>query len=127
MWFEHLDNPHAFAQLYDSPEGLDRLRLFEVILRQESHLQLRFALPRFPDHPPARWGAEATEAQVVVNFWSVEELQLDGWRGESPGRLAIERADRALRISFVAEAVVLEARCAGARIDRFEACATEPV
>lgn len=97
-----------------------------MTLRPDSHLRLRFALPRFPDRPPARWDAGATEAQVVVDFWGVEELKLAGWSGESAGALAVEREAGALRVTFVSDAVRLEARSSGARIGRFSAYATWP-
>jgi hypothetical protein len=126
MWFHQCDNAHALERLYDSAEGLDQLRLFEITLTLESHVRLRLALPRFPDHPPSRWNSEATEAQVVISCWFVEDLELGGWRGESAGTLALERVDHRLRVSFVSSEVRLEATCAGARIDGFEAYATYP-
>ena len=125
MWFDFCDNPHAFQRLYDSPEGLDRLRLFEIVLRQESHLQLRFALPRFPDHPPPRWSSEASEAQVVINCWLVEGFRLEGWAGESAGTFSLERHADRLNVAFLSQAVRLECSCRGARIDRFDAYATD--
>ena len=125
MWFQQCDNAQALERLYDSAEGLDQLRLFEVVLGPESHLRMRLALPRFPDHPPARWIPEATEAQVEVDCWFVEQLELDGWRGESEGTLAIERGEGKLRISFTSSEVRLRGVCAGARIRGFEAYATE--
>ena len=126
-WFERCDNPEAVRALYDSGEGLDRVRLVELRLGQhDPHLWLRVELPRFPDRPPARWHPEATVAQATVAFWFVEEVRLEGWSGDAEGTLSLVRADGGLRMAFESGAMRLAARCLGARVDGFGAHAVWP-
>lgn len=120
MWYDSCHNPQALHALYDSGEGLDRVRLFAVTLRPDGpHLELRVELPRFPDHPPARWHPEANRVQVAVDIWSVEELKVDGWIPESAGQLTLSRAGDALELAYESDAVRISARCSGAMIARF--------
>jgi hypothetical protein len=106
--------------MYASDEGLERVRLFAVMLRPDGRgVELRVELPRFPDHPPKRWDAEANRVQVVLDLWSVEELKIEGWTPESAGVLALSRDGDALRLSFKSEEVRITARCGTARIARF--------
>jgi hypothetical protein len=122
MWYESCENPHALQALYDSGEGLGRVELFEVTLGpHDRHLRLRVQLPRFPDHPPGRWHPEANAVQVVLDFWSVSELKIEGWRHEAIGMLTLARDGDGLRLAFASDAVRITARCAAARIDRFQA------
>lgn len=128
MWYERCVNPHGFERMYDSPEGLDRVELYEVVLRPDGrYLQLRVELPRFPERPPPRWDALANAVQVAVDFWSVEELSVEGWSHLAVGRLSLVPEGDALRLSFEAGTVRITARCATARIQRFIAYTAEPL
>lgn len=127
MWYEACMNPHAIERLYSSGQGLDRVELFELCLdREATHLQLRVQLPRFPDHPPARWGAEANAVQVTVSFWSIDDLRLEGRSGEAIGDLSLSREGERLRLGFASDTVRLSAWCELARIDRFSAYTDSP-
>ena len=127
MWYERCVNPQGFGRMYDSPEGLDRVELYEVVLRPDGRfLQLRVELPRFPDRPPPRWDPLANRVQVTVDFWSVEELRVEGWSHRAAGRLSLVPAGEGLRLSFESEAVRIAARCGLARINRFAAYTAEP-
>ena len=121
MWYEACDNPQAFRELYASGEGLDRVRLFAALLHGDGpHLELRVELPRFPDHPPARWrDPEANRVQVTVQVWSVRDLRIEGWTPESAGLLTLDRASDGLALAFQSETVRINARCASAWIARF--------
>ncbi|HEX2209964.1 MAG TPA: Imm50 family immunity protein [Longimicrobium sp.] len=122
MWFDACENPQAFAQMYASAGGLDEVELFEAVLTREGRLlRLRMELPRFPERPPARWSPDANRVQVTVDFWSVEELRIEGWRYRIPGRLSLVRAGDGLRLAFDSPGVRITAWCALARIDRFSA------
>lgn len=126
MWYESCENPHAFSELYASPEDLDRVELVEVVLRPDGQrLRLRVELPRFPDHPPARWHAGANAVQVAVDFWSVDDLKIEGWSHQAAGVLALVRDGGGLRLAFHADAMRITARCQFARIDRFYAYTDE--
>lgn len=127
MWYESCENPHAFSRLYASGEGLDRVELFEVVLRPDGqHLRMRVELPRFPDHPPRRWDRDANAVQVVVDFWSVDDLNIDGLSYEAVGLLSLTRGADGLHLAFESDAVRIRARCELARIDRFHAYACWP-
>jgi hypothetical protein len=119
MWYELCVNPQALRALYDSAEGLDRVRLFAVALRQDGRLELRVELPRFPDHPPERWHPEANRVQVALDAWSVQDLRIQGWAPESAGLLTLSRAGDALDLSFGSEAVRITLCCEAARIAGF--------
>lgn len=126
MWYEACENPQPFGEMYASAEGLDRVRLFEVILgRDGARLRLRVQLPRFPDRPPARWSPEANAVQVAVDFWLVEELGIEGWSHAPAGLLSLVREGDGLRLAFDSPHVRIGARCALARIDRFSAYTEE--
>ena len=119
-WFARCENPHAFGQMYASARGLERVRLFEVVLDREGRrLRMRMELPRFPDRPPARWSRQANAVQVTVDFWSVCALRVDGWSHDPAGVLSLTREGEGLRLLFDAPDVRIAARCAMARIDRF--------
>lgn len=127
MWYELCHNPQAIAQLYASGEGLDRVRLFEAVLRPYGRLlRLRMELPRYPDHPPRRWSREANAVQVTVDFWFIEDLKIDGWVDEPDGLLSLTPDGDGLRVAFQSERVHITARCVLARIDRFSAYTSEP-
>jgi hypothetical protein len=120
MWYESCLNPQALRALYASGEGLDRVRLFTVVLRPDGRsVQLRVELPRFPDHPPERWDAEASRVQVTLDLWSVADLKIEGWTPESAGLLTLSPDGDALRLSFASEEVRITARCGAARIAGF--------
>lgn len=122
MWYERCENPQALAQLYASGDDLDRVELFEVALRPDGrHLRLRVQLPRYPDHPPRRWHPEANAVQVVLDFWSVDDLRIEGWSDAAVGLLTLARDGGGLRLAFASDAVRITARCALARIDRLRA------
>jgi hypothetical protein len=122
MWYKACENPHAFSELYASGEDLDRVELFEVTLHPDGrHLRLRVQLPRYPDHPPGRWHPEANAVQVVVDFWSIGDLTIEGWSHEAIGQLTLARDGDGLRLAFASDAVRITARCESARIDRFHA------
>lgn len=119
MWYENCANPQALRALYASSEGLDRVRLFAVVLRPDGRsVELRVELPRFPDHPPERWDPEANHVQVTLDLWSVEDLKLEGWTPESAGLLTLSPAGDALHLSFESQEVRITARCGAARIAR---------
>lgn len=127
MWYEACENSQAFGRLYSSGQGLDRVELFEMVLQPyRGHLRLRVELPRFPDHPPARWDPEASAVQVTVDFWFVDDLKVEGWSHEGIGLLSLSRAADGLHLSFASEALRITARCEVARIDRFTAYSTWP-
>jgi hypothetical protein len=119
MWYELCVNPQALRALYDSAEGLDRVRLFAVALRQDGRLELRVELPRFPDHPPERWHPEANRVQVALDAWSVQDVRIQGWAPESAGLLTLSRAGDALDLAFQSEGVRITLRCGMARIAGF--------
>lgn len=125
-WYELCHNPQAIAELYTAGEGLDRVRLFEAVLGRYGLLRLRVELARFPDRPPARWGREANAVQATVDFWFVDDLQVDGWSDEAAGRLSLTRDGDRLRVAFESDTVRISARCVLARIDRFSAYTREP-
>lgn len=119
MWYESCLNPQALRALYASGEGLDRVRLFTVVLRPDGRsVELRVELPRFPDHPPERWDAEASHVQVTLDLWSVADLKVEGWMPESAGLLTLSPNGDTLRLSFESEEVRITARCGAARIAR---------
>lgn len=120
MWYEVCLNPQAIRALYASGEGLDLVHLFTVVLRPDGRaVELRVELPRFPDHPPERWDADATRVQVTLDLWSVADLKVEGWTPESAGLLTLVPDGDALRLSFESEEVRITARCGAARIARF--------
>ena len=117
MWLSSCDNPQAIQRLYDSADGLERVELFEAVLQRDGpRLQLRLELPRFPDHPPARWHAEANAVQVVLDLWGAADLSIQGWESSNVGRFTLARNGDALHASFVSQGMRLRARCASARI-----------
>lgn len=120
MWYECCENPQAFERMYATPQGLDLVQLFSVVLRPEGRgVELRMELPRFPDHPPPRWDPEANRVQVTLDLWSVDDLKIEGWAPQSAGLLALSRAGDELHLSFQSEEVRITARCGAARIARF--------
>jgi hypothetical protein len=119
MWSESCLNPQALRALYASCEGLDRVRLFTVVLRPDGRsVELRVELPRFPDHPVERWDPEATRVQVTLDLWSVAALKVEGWMPESAGLLTLSPDGDTLQLSFASEEVRITARCGAARIAR---------
>ena len=123
MWYESCENPQAFRELYDSGEGLDRVRMFAVILHENGrNLEMRVELPRLPDHPPERWlwrEPEADRVQVTLQVWFVEDLRIEGWTPGSAGLLTLARAGDGLALAFESEAVRITTRCASAWIAKF--------
>lgn len=98
---------------------LEEVDLHEVALQRDGpRLQLRFDLPRFPDHPPARWHADANAVQVTVDFWMIEELIVNGWGTTNTGVLTLRPSSDGLRVSFAASGASLSCRCSVARIVR---------
>ena len=119
MWYELCENPQALRALYATGAGLDRVRLFAVALRPDGRgVELRVELPRFPDHPPPRWDAEANRVQVALDVWSVAALKVEGWTPESAGLLTLSRDGDALHLSFQSAEVRITLRSAAARIAR---------
>lgn len=126
MWYEACDNPRALRELYTSGDGLERVEMFGVTLHREgTRLGLRIQLPRFPDHPPARWDPHASAVQVTVDFWFVRDLQIEGWGHSNVGVLSLVREEDGLRVTFDSDAARLSARCDAARIDGFSAYTDE--
>jgi len=118
MWFQLCDNPQPIEQLYADTGGLDQVRLYEVVLLPDGHLQLRLGLARFPDHPRPRWDPASNAVQATVSFWFLEGLTLEGWTGDTAGVLSLLRSGDRLAVAFAGEETRIEARCQAARIDR---------
>jgi hypothetical protein len=117
MWSLSCDNPEAIARLYDSVVGLDRVELHELILHRDGpRLQLRFDLPRFPDHPPSRWQAGANTVQVTLDLWIIEDFLLEGWATSNVGEFALTPSPEGIQVSFRTTSARLSARCVAARI-----------
>ena len=117
MWFLNTDNPEAIQRLYDNQDGLERVELHEVVLQRDGpRLQLRFDLPRFPDHPPARWHPESNTVQVTLDLWGIEDLTLTGWGTHDVGELRLTRSNSTQHVAFEGAITRLTARFSIARV-----------
>lgn len=117
MWPLRCENPEAIGRLYDSVADLDQVELHELMLQRDGpRLQLRFELPRFPDHPPTRWHADANVVQVTLDLWMIEDFALEGWQTSNVGVFALTPSPEGLQVSFTTSNLRLRARCVAARI-----------
>lgn len=132
-WHAGTINPGALEALYDDPAGLDDVVLVGVELQSRAgRVQLRFELPRFPDHPPPRWERAANTVLVTLDCFlshgdgAATEVRLDGAATEHPARLAVEPEGDELVVVVRGPTVAFRARCAVLRIAGFAAYVNDP-
>ncbi|WP_372013851.1 hypothetical protein [Pseudoxanthomonas sp. 10H] len=117
-WVDALDNPEAVRPLLEGGRDAGAIDLHEVLLERDGPLlRLRFALP-FAPPVPARRGREATGTSgVQLAAWEVEDVRIEGWARQLPGRLVV-RAGAGLRtLVFEGEGCSVQARFARLRAE----------
>jgi hypothetical protein len=94
-WHKLADNSQVISQLYDEAPSLHATRLVEVILHQDGpRLELRVDLAQFPDHPPLRWMRDGyNTAQIQLDFFSLDSVQITGWSTENCVDINIEKIE----------------------------------
>lgn len=127
FWYHQCVNPQAIYTLYSSAPALDRWELREVaILEDGPRLNLRAALPVFPDHPPQRWHSEFTVAQVTISLMGITDLSVSGWAQNNVGVFTLLReSPDTLRFAFESNSTSLRGRCIIAHISKISGYAKE--
>jgi hypothetical protein len=92
-WYELALNPEAISQLYTQPPLLRGVELSEVTLQRDGPtVHLRAILAHPPDRPPARWtGHGYNAAQIQLDFFDLEAIQISGWSTTNLTNIGIER------------------------------------
>lgn len=123
-WVGHLMNQQSINGLYDSTDGFEELKVFEVKLNR-GDLALRADLPKFPDHPARRWAEKANRAQVQIDFLDVTELQIQGFEAENLGVLDVKKQGGIFKFSFQAPSSNIHGTCIALRIASISAYRNE--
>jgi hypothetical protein len=113
MWHELSENPQMLSAFYNNVPQLDSVEIHEILLHRDGPLlKVRFEMPIFPDKPPDSWLKQGfNTAQLVVDFWSISDLAIQGWSTTNIGNLRIEKiADLNLLLTIISPDFKLSAK-----------------
>lgn len=112
-----IQNPKSLTTIYNSP-SLDSVSLHEVVIHRNSIITLRFDLPNFPDHPPAKWHQEFNTCQVTLDIFGVRELKVSGFAAILVGDLFFDGSKPPFAFSFCSDLCTISCMTDGARVQK---------
>lgn len=127
-WIETISNPIPVLSIYGSePPTLKDVRIEEIRLSPDGPtLRLRFDLPQFPKHPPAKWlRAGMNTVQLEVSFGSLHEISIGRIATDSICDLKLRKSD-VLHFTATSRTVELRGVSDEATILRVSAYAAQP-
>ena len=98
-WHQLALNPQALGTIYDDVPELENVDLFSINLdREASNIEIRFDLPRFPEHPSKRWSEEFNKAQLTLKFWTITNFKANGWQSDMMVQIDVEEKDGLIKV-----------------------------
>ena len=123
-WYKMLLNPQALERLYDDVPALRGVELYSVHLKRDGPtLGLILDLPRFPDHPSARWPPESNAIQVSLSFYTIRNARMVGWSSRMLADINFDCSTNQMRVGIVGIDAELDLSfdCESFSIDRISA------
>ena len=90
-WFSFLEKDMPLSVYYDAPPSLEKVVIHEVEIHCDGPaLRLRFDLSEFVDHPAAKWDKSCNTLQVLLAFYGIHNLHIDGWTSDGQASICLE-------------------------------------
>jgi hypothetical protein len=98
-WHKLALNSQSLEALYDNVPELENVDLFSINLNREvSNIEIRFNLPRFPEHPSKRWHKKFNTAQLSLKFWTITNFEARGWQPNMRVEIDIGKKEELIKV-----------------------------
>jgi len=91
MWFEHLEDPRPYLNMYKEIPPLVDVRILSITFGEGRHgITITFNTPTYPDFPLDKWeGCDI--ASMTIDFYGIRDLQISTTGHKYRGDITIEK------------------------------------
>jgi len=90
MWYEHLEDPRPYLNMYKEIPPLVDVRIGGISFGDERCITISFNMPTYPDFPLAKWEGCDT-ANIGIDFYGIRDLQISTSSYTCIGDITIEK------------------------------------
>jgi hypothetical protein len=114
-WNDYAHSPSVLSHWFISPPPLDHVELIEIWLDNHAPLLLiAIRLPVRPDKGSRAADAGIRSTDILLNFWEIREIRLEGWARNNFGAISIcpHPESGSIEFSFHSDSCTFAGKCA---------------